>query len=127
MKKITEKLRGFLPALKESVLAETNPASFDFIRPKNTLLKEFEFCLREGNVAGIYCPLLGNGMFLVGVEKIIYGENGSALIVFFTHDMSGHALARRRLSIEEITMIVPFNNAFVHPAPLKVHKIQLAS
>jgi hypothetical protein len=127
MKKITETLREFLPALKEKVLAETNLASFDFIRSKSTLRKEFEFCLRERNLVGIYCPLLGNGMFLVGVENIIYGEDGGTNIVFYSHDMSGHTLARRTLCIDEITMIVPFNNAFVHPAPLKIHNIQLAS
>lgn len=127
MKKFTDRVKNFFPALTSSMLPETNPASFDFIRTKGKMLQEFEYCLRHRNLVGVYCPLLGNGMFLAGVENILCGEDRSSMIIFFPYDMSGHRLARRSIELDEITMIVPFNNSYVSPAGLEIERITLAS
>ena len=91
------------------------------------MLEEFKFCLQHRNLVGVYCPILGNGMFLVGVENIIWGDDGSASIVFFPLDMSGHSLARRSIELSEITSIVPFNNPYISPVILSVENMSLAS
>lgn len=115
---ISEKLGKILPFIANTVEAETSPGSFDFIRSKAHMLRELEYCKQHNNLVGIYCSLLGNGMFLVGVENIVYGDEG-VLIIFHKRDMSGHALARRTLELSEISVIVPFNNPYVPPAPRK--------
>ena len=91
------------------------------------MLQEFQYCLRHANLVGIYCPMLGNGMFLVGVENIVSADNGSATVIFFPHDMSGHLLSRRSLELDDITMIVPFNNPYINPVVFRVEKVSLAS
>lgn len=127
MKKLTDRVKNFFPFLTNSMLSETGIISFDFIRSKSKMLQEFQFCLRQRNLVGIYCSLLGNGMFLVGVEDIHFGENGSSTIIFFPQDMSGHTLARRSIELGEITSIVPFNNPYISPVSMKIERISLAS
>jgi hypothetical protein len=116
MKILTEQFKKILPFFTHSIVSETSFASFDFIRRKEHMLKELEYCCKTANLVGVYCPLLGNGMFLVGVEEIVSGDDGS-LVIFYSRDMSGHTLSRRTLHIDEITMIVPFNNPYVQPLP----------
>lgn len=127
MKKFTDRLKNFFPDLTNSMLPETGLASFDFIKSKSKMLHELDFCLKHRNLVGIYCPLLGNGMFLTGVENIISAEDGSCTIVFFPQDMSGHRLARRTIELQEITMIVPFNNPYISPVGFQFERIPLAS
>lgn len=126
MKGLTGRVKSFLPQLKNSLLAETTFASFDFIRSKGKILRELQFCLKEQNLVGIYCPLLGNGMFLVGVENIIADDSGLSVITFFPQDMSGHRLARRSIELNEIDLIVPFNNPYVDPMVPGVKQISRA-
>jgi hypothetical protein len=121
MKNLTEKFKKIHTFLANAMVSETSFASFDFIRTKDHMLRELEYCRRASNLVGVYCPLLGNGMFLVGVEQIVTGDDG-VLIIFHPSDMSGHTLSRRTLQIDEITMIVPFNNPFVQPIPLRGKK-----
>jgi hypothetical protein len=126
MKNLTEKFKDLIPFLANSMMAQSSDASFDFIRSKKKMISELEYCLRKSNLVGVYCPLLGNGMFLVGVENIVYGDDGT-LIVFYSQDMSGHTLSRRTLHIDEINMIVPFNNPYISPLPVTVRSISIAS
>jgi hypothetical protein len=127
MKNLTDRVKDFIPFIAHSMISETTGASFDFIKRKQKMLEEFKFCLQHGNLVGVYCPILGNGMFLAGVENIIWGDDGSPSIVFFPFDMSGHALARRSIELNEITSIVPFNNPYISPVTFTVDKIPLAS
>jgi hypothetical protein len=126
MKNLTERFKDLIPFLANSMMAQTSDASFDFIRSKKKMVSELEYCLRNTNLVGVYCPLLGNGMFLVGVENIVYGDDG-ILIVFYSHDMSGHTLSRRTLHIDEITMIVPFNNPYIAPIAINMRAVSIAS
>jgi hypothetical protein len=125
MKNLTEKFKDLIPFLANSMMAQSSDASFDFIRSKKKMLSELEYCLGKRNLVGVYCPLLGNGMFLVGVENIVYGDDGT-LIVFYSQDMSGHVLSRRTLHIDEINMIVPFNNPYISPLPVTMRTISIA-
>jgi hypothetical protein len=125
MRNLPDQLKKIIPFLTNKMLTEASSGSFDFIRSKKEMLKEFEYCLRERNLVGVYCPLLGNGMFLVGVENIVSGDEGS-LIIFYSLDMSGHALSRRTLHVDEISMIVPFNNPFIPPIHVPLQRVQEA-
>jgi hypothetical protein len=123
MKNLSERIKNLFPFITHTMIPETNPASFDFIRGTNAMLKEFEYCLRERNLVGVYCPVLGNGMFLVGVESILYGDDG-VLLIFHKQDMSGHFLSRRTLRLDEISMIVPFNNPFACAPPIVISRVE---
>ena len=91
------------------------------------MLQELPFWHRKHNLVGIYCPLLENGLFLVGVENISCGEVGFAVITLFPQDMSGHTLARRSIELCEIKLIVPFNNPYVSPVTPRAEYKSLAS
>ncbi len=72
------------------MLSEPGFASFDFITTKQQMLHEFRYCEGRGNVVGVYSPVWGTGMFLVGVQQIIK-EGNTFIIQFHPYDMSGHA------------------------------------
>jgi hypothetical protein len=113
---LSEKLKSYLPKLQEKFLHQPENGSFDFIRGRKTILRELQYCLRAKNLVGVYSNNLGKGMFLLGVEKII-SEGDHHLIVFHSHDMSGVELQKRVIGLEEIELVVPFNNPYVNPEP----------
>jgi hypothetical protein len=115
MKFIPEKLKGYFPTLTQALLPEIPSApSFDIIRDSKTILKEMEFSKRTGNLVGVYSDALGTGLFLLGVQEIVNGDDGE-LVIFYPMDMSGFALSRRTIHIREINMLVPFNNPYIQP------------
>jgi hypothetical protein len=113
MKKLVEKVKQIIPLLIEDYTAE-DTGSFDFVKRKNEIMRELDFCKKTGNVVGIYSPKMGPGLFLVGVADIIY-DIKSETILFHSHDIGGYKLAVPSVSIEEIDKIIPFNNRFVKP------------
>jgi hypothetical protein len=130
MKNMLRHFRKILPVLAGTYVSEPNSGSFDFLKNKKNILKEMEFCLKEQNLVGIYSTVLGEGMFLVGVESIIYGDEG-ALVIFHPFDMAGICLSRRTLNLHEIARIVPFNNKYIAPQstlthPIKAQEVQFA-
>lgn len=113
MKKIVEKVKKAIPLLIEDYTAE-DAGSFDFIQHKNEIMKELDFCRKRGNLVGVYSSKMGQGLFLVGVQEIIYGIK-SEIIIFHPVDMGGYKLAMNAVPLEDIDKIVPFNNRFVMP------------
>lgn len=113
MKSLTEKIKAYIPKISESLLQE-QATSIEFIRSKKVIRRELQFCRDEGNVVGVYASTLGNGMFLLGVEDIL-NLGTQEVIVFHPHDMSGSRVKKRTMFLDEIQMIVPFNNRYVRP------------
>lgn len=94
----------------------------DFVKTKKGILKELVLSKQSGKLVGVYSRALGEGMFLTAVEAI-ESHGKEALIVFCRYDMSGHMLARTRVSLDEIHMVCPFNKVFKNPmvnAPNKI-------
>jgi hypothetical protein len=113
MKNFVEKVKKAIPHLVEDYIAEETGV-FDFIRDRNDMMKELDFCRKTGNLVGVYSKNLGHGLFLVGVEEINYGIKAE-LITFFPYDMSGFRLPERNVLLKDIEMIIPFNNRYVKP------------
>jgi hypothetical protein len=113
MKNLVEKVRKMIPLLVEDYTLEKT-GSFDFLHHKKEIMKELDFCRKTGTLVGVYSKKLGNGLFLVGVEEIVYGIKAE-LIIFRPFDMSGYHLTDRTVLLEEIDMIIPFNNRYVKP------------
>jgi hypothetical protein len=115
MRNLTDIINSHLPFLGAMLKTpEPQDRSFDVFENKNLILKEMEYSAKTRNVVGVYSRVLGNGMFLVGVEEVIEGA-GDKMIVFYPYDMGGYELPRRILFLDEISSIVPFNNGYVSP------------
>jgi hypothetical protein len=67
-----------------------------------------------GKVIGIYCPALGEGMFLTGVDDILTVES-EEIIVLKPYDMNGILLHRNTISITEIRSVCPFDSFYINP------------
>jgi hypothetical protein len=113
MKKLVEKVKKAIPLLIEDYTAE-DTGSFDFVQHRNEIMKELDFCQKKGSLVGVYSRKMGQGLFLVGVQEIIYGIK-SEFIIFYPFDMGGYKLTTNAVSLEDIEKIIPFNNRFVMP------------
>jgi hypothetical protein len=67
-----------------------------------------------GKLIGVYSRILGDGMFLTGVDSI-ENEGSTKVITFETYDLCGQILHRTRVTLEEIKMVCPFETAYVNP------------
>lgn len=86
----------------------------DFIKTKKGILKELILSKASGNVVGVYCPALGEGMFLTVVENIDPAPR-SEIVMFNQYDMSGKILNRYEVTLDEIEMVCPMNQRYRHP------------
>jgi hypothetical protein len=114
MKNLAAKFKSYLPKITESFFAENLNASVEFVKRKKIILQELQYCHNKGNLVGVYSDVLGEGMFLLGVEDVIQLQD-EELIVFYPDDMSGLPLKRRTIFLKEIKKIVPFNNLYINP------------
>jgi hypothetical protein len=113
MKNLVCKIKRIIPLLVEDYTA-ADSGTFDFICKKNQIIKELDFCRKTGTLIGVYSKELGDGLFLVGVEDIVYAIKDD-LVIFHPCDMTGFELRRRSIFLSEIHMIIPFNNRYVKP------------
>lgn len=113
MMNFKEKL-GWLNFPKKEYASATEGVPFDFVRTRKGILKELVISSMSGNVVGIYSRALGEGMFLAAVEKIESNAR-EEIITLNRYDMSGHMLARTRVTIDEIHMVCPFNRVYTNP------------
>jgi hypothetical protein len=113
MKNLVEKVKKALPLIVEDYISE-KAGVFDIVRDKREIIKELDYCRKTGNLVGVYARSFGNGLFLVGVEEINYGIKAE-LVTFHSHDMSGFRLPQRSILLDDIDMIIPFNNRYVKP------------
>jgi hypothetical protein len=112
MNPIIEKIKSLLGLNATIVRVESPP--LDFVKSKKSILRELVFAKQSGNLIGIYCSALGEGMFLTGVEAIEPAMKDE-VIVFGQYDLSGKILLRTELALEEIQMVCPFNKPYRSP------------
>jgi hypothetical protein len=100
---------------------ENGDSPMTFVKSKKGILKELIASRDSGNLIGIYSKVLGDGMFLVGVNNI-ETDTSAEIIVFETYEQSGMILNRTRVSIDEIKLVCPFAKRYLNPI---LNKIQV--
>lgn len=102
--------------LKSLFKVQTGPTNslIRIIKNRKGVLKSLVDSHENGSVIGIYCPNLGEGMFLVGVEDIS-NEESEEVITFKKYDLNGILLQRNHVSVSEIKSVCPFNAPYVNP------------
>ncbi|MBT1700375.1 hypothetical protein KK083_26040 [Fulvivirgaceae bacterium PWU4] len=112
-----EKIKFLIGKKVSEPPASLDYTPLDFVKNRKAILKELVLSKQSGKLIGVYSRALGEGMFLTGVEAILsHGDGKDELIVFNRYDMSGHLLARTKVSLNEIHMVCPFNKTFQTPA-----------
>jgi hypothetical protein len=113
MKNFVGKIKRIIPLLVEDYTA-ADSGTFDFICKKNQMIRELDFCRKTGALVGVYSKQLGDGLFLLGVEDLVYAIKDD-LVIFHPYDMTGFELRQRSIHLSEIHMIIPFNNRYIKP------------
>jgi hypothetical protein len=111
LKNFAEKIRSLISPRKG---AEKDVTPFDFIKSKKAILKELVISKKIKNVVGVYCDVLGEGMFLTAVQDIERTQNAE-VIVFYQYDITGRLLIRTRIELDEIQLVCPFNKTYENP------------
>src|SRR5688572_25165823 len=95
-------------SLSPGLQNNSDHGAMTFVKTRKSMLKELTSSMENGNLIGVYCKALGEGMFLVGINNI--EENPSSeIVVFETYEQSGMILNRTRVSVDEIKMVCSFN------------------
>jgi hypothetical protein len=85
-----------------------------FISDPEQILPYLEHSKVEGTVVGISAPILGNGIFLTGIEDI-RKQGEDFIIVLKGYDVTGYILERNKISLNDIRAICPFKSPFNNP------------
>jgi hypothetical protein len=68
----------------------------------------------SGKVLGVYCPIIGNGMFLTGVDDIILADKQET-VVLKPYDMNGILLIPNQVPLTAIRSVCPFESFYINP------------
>ena len=85
-----------------------------FIRSPRKMITALQECRDNGSVVGIYSRILGEGMFLTGVESI-YLDDDEKVVVLKRYDLGGNILPRTHFSIHEFDSICQMGVPYVNP------------
>lgn len=109
----TERIKSLFNGKKNTSLTPDRTA-FDFVRTRKYILRELMISKQANTVLGVYSKVLGEGMFLIGVEET-EASMPEPVITFSPYDLSGKLLKKSCLRLDEIEMVIPFNKAYHHP------------
>jgi hypothetical protein len=110
--KLKELVRGqHVPTFR--VTDEAKPY-FRFLRTRGPILEELRTCKQQEKVVGIYAPVLGEGIFITGIEDV-YDWEKETVVVLKPCDIMGNFLQRNYLSLSEIKSVCPFNCKYENP------------
>src|SRR4051812_19329371 len=107
MKTFIEKLRDGIMHPFEHQPLQLN--SLQLIRQRAQIRKQLLESKGTGKVLGIYCPLMGNGMFLTGVDDLIMAEK-LEVVILKPYDMNGILLIPHQVPVTAIRSICPFES-----------------
>jgi hypothetical protein len=108
-----ERIRTYLSANSESLFAGLNP-SLRMVKSRKGIIKELVNSKNTGTVLGIYCPALGEGMFLTGVEDF-FTAGTEQIVELKRYDLNGVLLQRDHISLAEIKTVCPFRSMYTNP------------
>ncbi len=104
-------LRSFFRTLRP---VSSDNAPIQFITGRKAILDVLRKAKNMDGLVGIYSKVLGEGMFLVGVEEIVKGEAG-LFAVFTPYDQCGRLLIRNSIDLAEIEMVCHLERPYVNP------------
>ncbi len=96
---------------------EKHRPELQFFTTPEDILRILIHIKEYGNVVGIVSPVLGAGMFITAVEKIVLDYE--TVIQIKAEDINGEVLDRSTLRLSDITCACPFRTRFeklYHPA-----------
>jgi hypothetical protein len=96
---------------------EKQKPELQFFTTSDDILRALIHSKEYGNVVGIVSPVLGAGMFITAVEKIVLDYE--TVIEIKAEDINGEVLECSRLRLSDITCACPFRTRFdklYHPA-----------
>ena len=83
-----------------------------------TKRREIYDALRESEendcILGISSPDLGPGMFMTSVREIIH-DGDEIFIVLNSYDSTGYFFEKNRISLDNVTGVLPFKTVFGNP------------
>ena len=85
-----------------------------FISEQDQIIEILHQSKDQGTVVGLSAPILGNGVFLTGIENVIKNEN-DYLIVLKGYDVTGYILERNKIKLSDIRCVCPFKSPFNNP------------
>src|SRR5687767_6658026 len=87
---------------------------FDPLTFRKSLLKMLVKSHKKETIIGIYSDVLGDGMFVTGVEQI-HENNGDHIIQLKRYDVIGTFLIRNTISLSEIKAVCLFDMRYKNP------------
>jgi hypothetical protein len=111
MKHLIERLRLLFNNQASSTGEQTD---FNFVKARKAIKKELMQSKETGKAIGIYCPAIGEGMFLTCVEDISTVD-GEETVSLKPYDMQGILLQRNQLSLSEIKSVCLMNCLYKNP------------
>jgi hypothetical protein len=84
------------------------------VSSRRAILKLIVNTKKNANVLGLYCPALGEGMLLVGIEDISLRDT-EPVITLRPYDLNGILLQRNQISLSEIRSVCAFDAVYENP------------
>jgi hypothetical protein len=112
MKNFIEKLRDGIMSPFEHQPQQLN--SLHLLKQRSLIRKQLIESKGTGKVLGVYCPIIGNGMFLTGVDDIILTDKHE-MVVLKPYDMNGILLVPNQVPLTAIRSVCPFESFYINP------------
>jgi hypothetical protein len=93
----------------------------DFIVHPDEILRAVTASMENGTAIGIYSPVLGNTMYITGVDEL-FVDGDNTFVVLKKYDMSGHIFECHMLKLSAIVSVCPFTSPLKNPFLEKVEK-----
>lgn len=92
---------------------------FDFLRAPNAMLGALVASKEKGTAIGINAPVLGTGIYITAVEKILNNndifDQSEIVIVLKAYDITGYFFERNVIKLNEIKSVWPLKSPFKNP------------
>lgn len=85
-----------------------------FTKSRKQMLNALIESRKNGTAIGIYSDVLGEGMFVTGVDDV-YNDNNEQIVVLNQYELSGLILLRSTLSVGEIKGVCAFDMPYRSP------------
>ena len=92
---------------------------FDFVRDTGEMLEILNNSMENGFAVGINSPVLGTGIHVTGVDKILnyndFFDQCEIVIVLKPYDITGHFFEKNVIHLYEIKSVWPLRSEFKNP------------
>ena len=83
------------------------------------MLEVLRTSMENGTAVGINAPVLGSGIYITAVEKILNNndifDQSEIVIVLKAYDITGYFFARNVIKLNEIKSVWPLRSPFKNP------------